>query len=79
MQLSSLVLGAAARQLLNHSQPRPALWSRGRSLNQQGSTVFACWYRGRCKGQSAEVKAPSHVFPLVQAPRFGGEVSGWGC
>lgn len=76
-QLSSLVLGAAAR-LLNHSRAQACPPVPGQVIEPAGSTVLACWYRGRCKRQSTEVKAPSHVFPLVQAPRFGGEVSGVG-
>jgi len=66
--------GPAAESLT--SQACPAV--PGQVTEPAGSTVLACWCRDRCKGQSAEVQAPSHVFPPLQAPGFDGEVSGVG-
>ena len=77
MQLSGLVLGATA-QLLNHSRGQACSPVPGQVIEPAGSTVLACWCRDHWKGRSTEVKAPSHVFPVVQAPGFGGEVSGVG-
>lgn len=76
-QLSGLVLGATA-QLLNHSQAQACSLVPRQVIEPAGSTGLACWRRNLCKGRSTEVKAPSHVFLLVQAPGFGGEVSGVG-
>lgn len=64
-QLSGLALGATA-QLPSRSRAQACSPVPGRS-EPAGSAVLACWCRGRWKGRSTEVKAPSHVFPLVQA------------
>lgn len=75
MQLSSLVLrhsSPAAESLASPGLPS----GPGAGVEPAGSTVLACWYRGRCKGQSAEVKAPSHVFPRASSQVWWG--SEWG-